>query len=129
MGRSSRIDAASERQTGLPPLSIERLEEAQIDADDLAREGRIVEAMHLLLLRSLAELRRSLDLRFADSLTSREILSRLRLPKRALGALTDIVARVEFAYFGNRQTGEEDYQACRRSFADLTSAVRAVANG
>ena len=125
-GRSSHALEPAPRPTVLPLVSIQRLEEAPIDADELARQGRIVEAMHLLLLRGLAELRRSLDMRFADSLTNREILSRLRLPEIALSAFADIVARVEFAYFGDRQTSQEDYlslpQKLRR--ADLVRAGR-----
>jgi hypothetical protein len=122
-------DPLVDRQASLLPISVERLEEAGIDADELARDGRVVEAMHLLLLRSFAELKRSLDLRFADSLTSREILSRLPIPTTALEALSDIVARVELAYFGNRFAGTEDYRVCRRSFAQLTRGVRAATNG
>ena len=64
---------------------------AQIAADDLARQGRFVEAMHVLLLQGLDEMRKRLDLRFADSLTSREIMRRANVSP---GAITRKVAKI-----------------------------------
>lgn len=126
---SRRDEVLGEGPSRLSPVSIERLEEAGLDADALARDGRIVEAMHLLLLRSFGEIKRSLDLRFADSLTSREILSRLPIPNAVLAALVEIVSRVELTYFGNRPAEAQDYRDCRASFEELTSAVKAAAHG
>ena len=115
-------DTSAETQANTTPGPIDALGAA----DQLSRYGRFVEAMHMLLLQSLAEIRQRLGVQFADSLTSREILSRLRLPEIALSAFADIVARVEFAYFGDRQTSQEDYlslpQKLRR--ADLVRAGR-----
>ncbi len=54
-------------------------------ADELAAEGRFVEAMHVLLLQALADMRRRLDEQFADSLTSREILRACQAPGRGAG--------------------------------------------
>src|SRR5262249_14256348 len=65
-------------------------------ADELAAEGRFVEAMHVLLLQSLAEIRRRLDTQFADSLTSREILRSAKLNEAGRSSLRDIVHRVEW---------------------------------
>ena len=42
--------------------------QAQIDADELARVGRFVEAMHVLLLQALADMRRRLDVAIAEFL-------------------------------------------------------------
>src|SRR6202035_1479032 len=69
-------------------------------ADDLAKQGRFSEAMHALLLQSLADVRRRLDEQFADSLTSREILRSTRLPEPGREPLREIIARVERTYFG-----------------------------
>jgi len=123
------LEAQSQPQASLPPISVERLQGAQLEADELASQGRFVEAMHVLLLRGLAELRRSFRLRFADSLTSRELLGLLPLPATTLGALTDIVERVELAYFGERAVVASDYQACRESFDVLTATARGQAQG
>lgn len=97
--------------------------EAMLTADELARQGRFVEAMHTLLLQSLAEIRQRLDERFADSLTSREILRNARLPERGRVPLREIIARVEWTYFGEHPAEAADYQACRKHFSELAEAL------
>lgn len=102
-------------------------EETVLAADDLARQGRFVEAMHALLLQALADIRRRRDQAFAESLTSREILRRVRLSAQGAAALRDIVARVEWSYFGEHPAGAEDYRQCRASFDGLEAALREAA--
>ena len=92
-------------------------------ADELAAAGRFVEAMHVLLLQSLAEIRQRLDEQFANSLTSREILRSTRLSDAGRSALRDIVDRVELTYFGQRPAALADYMACRASFNALAQAL------
>jgi hypothetical protein len=92
-------------------------------ADELARQGRFVEAMHTLLLQSLADIRRRLSIEFADSLTSREILRGTSLPPQGRASLRAIVAAVEWTYFGGYPAALADYNACRRSFEDLRQAL------
>jgi len=94
-------------------------------ADDLARQGRFVDAMHVLLLQGLADIRRHLDEQFADSLTSREILRSTKLSEQGRGSLRDIISRVEWTYFGEHPAGAADYAACRSSFDALAHALRA----
>ena len=94
-------------------------------ADELAQQGRFVEAMHVLLLQGLDEMRMRLDLRFADSLTSREIVTRANAPAGAKTALRDIIAWVERAYFGDHPVDRNDYDACRRSYVALDGILRA----
>jgi hypothetical protein len=96
-------------------------------ADELAGEGRYAEAMHVLLLRGLADIRARLDEPFADSLTSREILRSTRLPERARDSLRDVVGRVEWTYFGEYPAGQQDYAACRTSFNALERALHGSA--
>jgi hypothetical protein len=93
-------------------------------ADDLAARGQFVEAMHALLLQSLAEVRRRLDVQFADSLTSREIVQSARLSQTGRASLRDIVARVEWTYFGGRPAARPDYDGCRQSFVALAQALQ-----
>ena len=93
-------------------------------ADRLSREGNFVEAMHVLLLHSLAEIRRQLGEKFADSLTSREILRAARLTGAARTALREIVAMVERTYFGAYPAEAGDYAACRQNFETLAQALR-----
>ena len=98
--------------------------DAAAAADELGRQGRFVEAMHMLLLLSLGEIRRHLGEQFADSLTSREILRGARLPQQGRASLRDIVARVEWTYFGGYPATIEDYTACRQSFDSLRGILR-----
>jgi len=97
-------------------------------ADQLAAEGRFVEAMHVLLLQGLSAIRVGLDEEFADSLTSREILRSARLSDAGRSSLRDIVDRVELTYFGQRPAALADYVACRTSFNALTQALHGGAS-
>jgi hypothetical protein len=98
--------------------------DALMAADRLSREGNFVEAMHVLLLHSLAEIRRQLGEKFADSLTSREIVRVARVTATARTALRDIVAAVERTYFGRYPAAAGDYVSCRQNFETLQQALR-----
>ena len=101
--------------------------QAQVDADELARLGRFVDAMHVLLLQALADMRRRLDVAIADSLTSREILRRAKVSPVAKSALQEIVGAVERAYFGDHPAGMDDYLSCRTNFAAFVGALKSGA--
>lgn len=88
-------------------------------ADELSGKGYYKEAMHVLLLRAIAEMRERLRVDFASSLTSREILRRSNLPEPGKVSLRDIITRVELSYFGPYAAGAGDYAACRASFERL----------
>lgn len=92
-------------------------------ADDLAAQGRFVDAMHVLLLQALADIRRRLDEEFADSLTSREILRSRQLSEPLRRPLREVISRVEWTYFGGHSADRDDYLACRASFSTLAQAL------
>jgi hypothetical protein len=119
----------ADRHEGDKDLPTAQALETTVKADDLAGQGRFVEAMHLLLLQTLIDLRQRLGVEFADSLTSREILHHAQLsdPNRML--LQDIVARVEWCHFGGYPAALADYVACRQSFDALLASVRAGNGG
>jgi hypothetical protein len=96
-------------------------------ADDLAAQGRFVEAMHVLLLQALAEIRRRLDDQFADSMTSREILRSKHLSDDLRGPLREVVNRVEVTYFGEQPAAKDDYLACRSSFSAIAHVLHGSA--
>jgi hypothetical protein len=96
-------------------------------ADELAKQGRFVEAMHVLLLQALADIRRGLDEQHADSLTSREILRSTRLSEQGRALLRDIITRVEWTYFGRHPAAQADYAACRDSFNSLARTLHGTA--
>lgn len=101
-----------------------RMGKAQLEADELARQGNFAEAMHALLLQSVNELRRRLRVSIGVSLTSREILHRIGLPPEGRNVFADIIRRVEISYFGSYQPGSADYAACRESYDTLTDILR-----
>lgn len=92
-------------------------------ADDLAAQGRFGEAMHILLLQALAEIRLRLEEQFADSMTSREILRSKHLSDQLRHPLGEVVSRVEWTYFGEHPAAQDDYLACRSSFGALARAL------
>ena len=92
-------------------------------ADELAAQGRFVEAMHVLLLQALADIRRRLDEEFADSMTSREILRSRQVSDALRRPLRDVISRVEWTYFGGHPADRDDYLACRASFSALAQAL------
>lgn len=104
--------------------TVVRMEKAQVEADELARQGNFAEAMHVLLLQSVNELRRRLKVSIAVSLTSREILYRIGLPPEGHNVFADIIRRVEISYFGSYQPDVGDYTACRNSYDTLTNILR-----
>lgn len=104
--------------------TVVRMEKAQVEADELARQGNFAEAMHVLLLQSVNELRRRLKVSIAVSLTSREILYRIGLPPEGHNVFADIIRRVEISYFGSYQPDAGDYNACRNSYDTLTDILR-----
>jgi hypothetical protein len=101
-----------------------RLDMARGTADELALHGSFAEAMHALLLHSVSELRRRLDITIAASLTSREILQRVALPSEGRAAFAAIIAMVEISYFGAHEPGETEYKTCRESFETLAAVLR-----
>jgi hypothetical protein len=98
-------------------------------ADELAAQGRFMEAMHVLLLQGLTDIRQRLDEQFGDSLTSREILRGTKLSEAGRAPLRDIIDRVELTYFGRRPAALPDYQACRASFNALAQALHGAPQG
>lgn len=102
----------------------QRMGAARVEADELAASGNYAEAMHVLLLQGLGEMRRRLDTPIAASLTSREILARVPLSPDAGTALSDIITRVEVSYFGDHGVGPDEYARCRESYVVLTGALQ-----
>lgn len=94
-------------------------------AEAAAAAGRYGEAIHALLLDTLAALSRAA--RLAPSLTSREIVARVRLAPPAREALAGLVAAVELSHFGGAAPGEADYRACLRRFQVFLDSYRGTA--
>jgi len=98
------------------------------DADALARQGRFAEAIHALLLRALSELgRRPGGALPPAALTSREVLRSASVAAEVRAALAPIVVAVEWAHFGGRLAGRDDYEACQAEYRRFREAWRTTA--
>jgi hypothetical protein len=104
-----------------PPMEPVVLDE--IDA--LARAGRYGEAVHLLLLRTIAALPKTTGA-VPRSLTSREILRHVAFRPGAAEAMEGLVDAVEVSLFGGRPVSEPEYVECRARFERV---VRAQGDG
>lgn len=92
-------------------------------AERLASEGWYDEALHVLLLSALDELRRRSGVEIADSLTSREILARIAIPVDAIAPLDALVSAVELSHFGERPCERADYDRGRVHFDEVRDAL------
>jgi hypothetical protein len=98
-------------------------------AEALAREARYAEAIHILLLGTIEEIRTSLGYVAHPSLTSREILRRAPLPVGAEAPLGGIVREVEWSHFGARGAGDAEYRRCVEWHGELRRACDGAAAG
>ena len=101
-----------------------RIEIASAEADDLAGAGSFAEAIHVLLIRSVDEMKRRLNNPIAESLTSREILQNADLSPKMRDMFATLVDSVEISRFGSHQPKEEEYAECRGNFDALAALLR-----
>jgi hypothetical protein len=106
--------AGTEEQ--LPPLS--PLE----DIERLARDGRLEEAVHLLLLRFIEDIRERTQAALRPALTSREVLARTTLPDDAKSGFSHVVASVEHSHFGGQPISRETFEQCLAGYRAFASA-------
>ena len=94
-------------------------------AEALAAAGRYGDAIHALLLETLAALSRAA--RLSPSLTSREIVARVPLHADARAALSGLVDAVEVSWFGGVLPGADDYDRCLHRFRAFLHTYRSAA--
>ena len=92
------------------------------DADALAAAGRYDEATHLLLIRSVGQIRAARPDWLEPSSTAREIAALPSLPDRARTAFSAIAERVERSLFALRTLDADDWQVARSAYADFALA-------
>jgi hypothetical protein len=125
--RAKKLVFGGEKERGADAVS--RMEYAQTGADELARAGSFAEAIHILLLQSVGEMRNKMSDPIAASLTSRELLRKLDLSPEEREVFGTLVRSVEISYFGGYEPGEDEYLACRRNFDALTDLLRRYSYG
>lgn len=89
------------------------------DADRLAAQGRLGEAAHLLLRRSVHHIAEARPDWLRPATTAREIAALPMLPDRAKAAFAEIAVRVERSLFARRDLDARDWQAARAAYAEF----------
>lgn len=92
------------------------------DADRLAAQGRFGEAAHLLLLRSVGQIRQGRPDALIPASTAREIADLPQLPGAARSAFAVIAEVVERCLFALRDLDVTDWQTARAAYADFALA-------
>ncbi|HVZ29281.1 MAG TPA: hypothetical protein VG839_02735 [Asticcacaulis sp.] len=92
------------------------------EIDALAAEGRYDEAVHLLLIRSVADINAYRPDLVRMHYSARDILSHPLLPEAARPAFRQIVEWVEKSYFAGIAAGKAGFDACRRAYVDFVAA-------
>lgn len=111
----------SPKKTGVTDWRPDR-EKARIlllDADALAAEGRYDEAVHMLLLRGVADITARRPRLIGPALTSRDIAALPDLPEQARPAFALIADIVERSFFGGRPVDEADWLQAREAYEQL----------
>ncbi|MBI1407106.1 MAG: DUF4129 domain-containing protein [Caulobacter sp.] len=89
------------------------------DADALAAEGRFEEAVHILLLRGVADITARRPKLIGPALTSRDIAAHPDLPEAARPAFTLIAEIVERSWFGGRPVDQAGWLQAREAYEQL----------
>lgn len=125
-GHATRLPslAADESETDgrAPPTLPRRGPRAPVldDAERLAAEGRFAEAIHALLLGSLARLAP------ARALTAREVLRQADVGDEARSALAALVGEAERVHFAGGAAGAGEFERCREHWRRFGAARRAA---
>lgn len=92
------------------------------EIDALAGRGEYDEAVHLLLVRSVADINAFRPDLVRPHYSARDILSHPLLPEAARPAFRAIVQWVEKSYFAGLRVGKAGFDACRAAYMDFVRA-------
>ena len=92
------------------------------EIDALAEKGEYDEAVHLLLVRSVADINGFRPDLVRPHYSARDILSHPLLPDAARPAFRAIVQWVEKSYFAGLAVGKAGFDACRAAYVDFVRA-------
>lgn len=92
------------------------------EIDALAAEGHYDEAVHLLLIRSVADINAFRPDLVQLHYSARDILTHPLLPEAARPAFRQIVEWVEKSYFAGLAVDKAGFEACRRAYVAFVAA-------
>ena len=127
MARRRRLAEGPSDGDGKKHGPVIRAEDLNIDLDKIkamAAEGRLADAIHLLLLQTLQSLGRLSEIELDPSWTSREILRRISLAPAAGEALQGLVSMVEISHFGDADPTPDDFERCLQRYESFIQALR-----
>jgi hypothetical protein len=122
--RWKKNDWQAETGDGMEPGQPGRGGRLTEDYDELAARGDYAGAVHALLLSFIARLRER-GATLSSSMTSREILRRLRLEDHEKEALSVLVRVTELTHFGGRGATEAEYRQCRDLYQRIANGETA----
>lgn len=92
------------------------------DIDALAGQGQYDEAVHLLLMRSVADINSFRPDLVRVHFSSRDISTHPLMPDAARPAFREIVGWVEKSFFAGQPVGKEGFDACRAAYVAFIAA-------
>lgn len=92
------------------------------EIDALAARGEYDEAVHLLLVRSVADINAYRPDLVRPHFSARDIMSHPLLPAGARPAFSRIVGLVERSFFAGIPVGKDGFDACRQAYVDFVAA-------
>lgn len=123
--RGAREKARAPGEAGVAEEPRARLDAPRARAEALAGAGRYAEAVHALLLETIAALAATRSGRLPEAWTSREIQREAPMPGSARACFGDLVDAVELSLFGGRDVDPEAWEACLGRFGAFERAYRA----
>ena len=90
------------------------------DVEQLARDGALADAVHLLLLLFIEDIREKQRTAVQPALTSREIVAAVSLPQSASASLAFIVGWVERTRFGGMEIDRDTFEQCLEGYRNST---------
>ncbi len=104
------------------PIEVTRARALLAEADALAAGGNFAGAVHLLLLRGVADIASNRPALVRPSRTSRDLAAAADLPPPIAGAFARIAEAVEISRFGGRSIDAAAWQTSRDAYGALTVA-------
>jgi len=117
-------NARAPQGPGLPAWQPTAAQARQLldESDAYAARGLYGEAVHLILLRSIEDIRAQRPRLVRPTLTSREIARLDALPERGRSVFSGIAQVVERALFAGRDIGKEEFESCRAAYSSYAFA-------
>ena len=124
---SRKREKQKKKATPVEIINIEKAKSRLEDAKALAAQGHYEEAVHLLLLHIIDDLKRHNKRHIPISWTAREVLGKSGLPPKAAAAMQSIVGLVELSFFGGHLIGRPGYESCIKDYENVLSALEGEA--